>query len=372
MKRADVGGARAETVGTLPPAHAAAGAAEDVPVLMAAMGGPPAGRSRDGAERGGGGGTGRKGLRRLLLVEDDAAVREGLSELLSSRYEVATAADFDDGLHAARTERPDLVLSDRFLPGGDGLALIEALGRDPLTEGTPVILLTADPDEATLERCFALGAADFARKPVSARELVARIERALRTSDQRRMLQALAQTDALTGLANFRALSHRLEEEFKRAQRYQHPLAVVVIDLDHLKALNDGLGHEVGNRAIFALAAHLRSNLRDVDFAARFGGDEFVALLPHQTAAEAAVFAERVRTALRGVTVSRPDGRPAPFGLTISVGVASHTPERPHAGPEALLAAADEALYAAKRGGRDAVVVHGGAAPAEAELDGTH
>jgi two-component system, cell cycle response regulator len=136
-------------------------------------------------------------------------------------------------------------------------------------------------------------------------------------------------------------------------------MSVVVIDLDHLKAINDGMGHDVGNRAILALANLLRTNLREVDFAARFGGDEFVALLPHQTAAEAAVLAERIRTGLRSVKVTRSDGRPAPFGLSVSVGIADHSPAMPRACTDELLRAADAALYEAKREGRDRVVVYG-------------
>jgi diguanylate cyclase (GGDEF)-like protein len=191
---------------------------------------------------------------------------------------------------------------------------------------------------------------------------MARIDRALRQSEQQQRLHVLAQTDALTGLANFRALSMRLEDEFKRANRYQYPMSVVIIDLDHLKAINDGMGHDVGNRAILALASHLRTNLREVDFAARFGGDEFVALLPHQTAIEAAVFAERIRAGLRTVKVTRSDGRPAPFGLSVSVGIADHSVAHPRESTEALLKAADAALYEAKREGRDRVVVYGASA----------
>jgi len=118
------------------------------------------------------------------------------------------------------------------------------------------------------------------------------------------------------------------------------------------------MGHDVGNRAILALANLLRTNLREVDFAARFGGDEFVALLPHQTAAEAAVLAERIRTGLRGVKITRGDGRPAPFGLSVSVGIADHSVACPREGTDELLRAADAALYEAKREGRDRVVVH--------------
>ncbi|MBN8225930.1 diguanylate cyclase [Corallococcus macrosporus] len=295
----------------------------------------------------------------LLIIEDDTAVREGLMDLLAPRFDVLAAPDADAGVELAREHRPDLVLLDRFLPSGDGLAVLETLQNDVRTETVPVIFLTGDADEATLERCLEMGAVDFIHKPASSRELLARIDRAVRQSEQQRKLQVLAQTDALTGLANFRALSVRLEDEFKRALRYGYALSVVVIDLDHLKAINDGMGHDVGNRAILALATLMQGNLRESDFAARFGGDEFVVLLPHQTSMEAAVFAERLRSELRGVNVQRGDGRPAPFGLSISVGVADHTADSPRESTEALLKAADAALYEAKREGRDRVVVYG-------------
>ncbi|RKG50127.1 diguanylate cyclase [Corallococcus sp. AB011P] len=295
----------------------------------------------------------------LLIIEDDIGVREGLMDLLAPRFDVLAASDADAGVELAREHRPDLVLLDRFLPSGDGLAVLETLQGDVRTEMVPVIFLTGDADEATLERCLEMGAVDFIHKPASSRELLARIDRAVRQSEQQRKLQVLAQTDALTGLANFRALSVRLEDEFKRAQRYGYALSVVVIDLDHLKAINDGMGHDVGNRAILALATLMQGNLRESDFAARFGGDEFVVLLPHQTSLEAAVFAERLRSELRGVNVQRGDGRPAPFGLSISVGVADHTADSPRESTEALLKAADAALYEAKREGRDRVVVYG-------------
>ncbi len=295
----------------------------------------------------------------ILIIEDDPEVRESLSDLLVTRFEVLCASDAADGVERAREHRPDLILLDRFLPSGDGLTVLETLQADVRTEAVPVIFLTGDADEATLERCLERGAVDFIHKPASARELLARIDRALRQSEQQRRLRVLAQTDELTGLANFRALTMRMEEEFRRANRYQYPLAVVVIDLDHLKAINDGMGHDVGNRAILALASHLKGNLRESDFAARFGGDEFVALLPHQTALEAAAFAERIRTGLRNVIVQRGDGRPAPFGLSVSVGIADHSSDTPREDTDALLKAADAALYVAKREGRDRVVVHG-------------
>jgi diguanylate cyclase (GGDEF)-like protein len=302
----------------------------------------------------------------ILIIEDDPGVRDSLSDLLVAKFEILTAADAGAGVELAREHQPDLILLDRFLPSGDGLGVLETLQGDARTDAVPVIFLTGDADEATLERCLEMGAVDFIHKPASARELLARIDRALRQSEQQHRLRVLAQTDALTGLANFRSLTLRLEEEFRRASRYQYPLSVVVIDLDHLKAINDGMGHDVGNRAILALAGHLKSNLRESDFAARFGGDEFVALLPHQTALEASAFAERIRTGLRNVTVQRSDGRPAPFGLSVSVGIADFSQASPREDTEALLKAADAALYVAKREGRDRVVVYGASAGAVA------
>jgi diguanylate cyclase (GGDEF)-like protein len=302
----------------------------------------------------------RRGDRALILVvDDDPATRDSLVELLSARFDVLGASDGQSGLILARERRPDLVLLDRFLDSEDGLSVLESLQQDQATEAVPVIFLTGDADESTLEKCLEMGAVDFVHKPASSRELMARIDRALRQSEQQQRLHVLAQTDALTGLANFRALSMRLEDEFKRSNRYQYPMSVVIIDLDHLKAINDGMGHDVGNRAILALASHLRTNLREVDFAARFGGDEFVALLPHQTAVEAAVFAERIRAGLRTVKVTRGDGRPAPFGLSVSVGIADHSVAHPRESTEVLMKAADAALYEAKREGRDRVVVYG-------------
>ncbi|HEX8698008.1 MAG TPA: response regulator, partial [Myxococcaceae bacterium] len=148
----------------------------------------------------------RRGSERaiILIIEDDAGVRESLSDLLVARFEVLLAGDAQAGLELAREHRPDLILLDRFLPSGDGLGVLETLQSDVRTDLVPVIFLTGDADEATLERCLDMGAVDFIHKPASARERLARIDRALRQSEQQRRLQILAQTDALTGLANFR------------------------------------------------------------------------------------------------------------------------------------------------------------------------
>ncbi|HEY1333734.1 MAG TPA: diguanylate cyclase, partial [Myxococcaceae bacterium] len=217
----------------------------------------------------------------------------------------------------------------------------------------PVVFLSGQSDPRTVVDCFSHGAADFIAKPGRPDELRARLLHAWTQARRVARLESLARTDGLTGLHNFRALQAKLDEEFARAARYAEPLAVLLVDLDNLKTLNDGFGHEAGNAALRAMGEVFREELREVDFAARFGGDEFVALLPHQTAAEAMVVAERLRVRL----ASRPWPWPQP--LTLSVGIAAMEGGLQIQEPASLLAAADAALYRSKHKGRNRVEVAG-------------
>lgn len=237
------------------------------------------------------------------------------------------------------------------MPRLGGLGLLEALRGHPRTAGVPLVVLSGQSDSRTIVDCFRQGAADFVAKPGRPDELRVRLKRVWEQASQLARLESLARTDALTGLYNFRALQAKLEEELARAARYGAPLALLLIDLDDLKALNDREGHEAGNAALEVLAEVLRDELREVDFAARYGGDEFVALLPHQTTAEAALVAERLRIRLG----RKPWALPEP--LSISIGVAGVEGERQQSDPGALLSAADSALYRSKRLGRNRVEV---------------
>lgn len=293
------------------------------------------------------------GRTKILVVEDDDDARQLLCEILAEAHEVSSASTAETGLERAFDQRPDLVLLDLFLPGMNGFQALELLQGDPRTASIPVLFLSAEADDRLRVRGLELGAADFVVKPYSAVELLARVERTLRAAKQGEHLRALAETDALTGLPNYRALLARLEEEVKRAERYRHPLSLVMLDLDGLKAINDELGHAAGNAAIVALGQAVAAQLRETDFAARYGGDEFVVLLPHASAAQAAELAERLRRAMRMIRFN------GYSSLRGSFGVASL--ESPifeaEAAPDQLLRAADAALYRAKREGRDRVCV---------------
>jgi diguanylate cyclase (GGDEF)-like protein len=163
-------------------------------------------------------------------------------------------------------------------------------------------------------------------------------------------LQALSKTDPLTGLPNRRAFFERLAVEFARAARYNEPLSLLLIDVDHLKDLNDTGGHSAGDAALRRVAAAVRNGLRAADLGARLGGDEFVLIAPSTPPDAAAHLAERVRGLVTEGGAAGP-----PSATTVSIGIATFGTARLVPGPEALLRVADHALYVAKAGGRNRV-----------------
>jgi diguanylate cyclase (GGDEF)-like protein len=171
----------------------------------------------------------------------------------------------------------------------------------------------------------------------------------LRTANTQ--LEQLATTDPLTGIANRRKMTAQIDAELERARRFGHPVSVLMVDIDFFKRINDTFGHDTGDRAIVALAQLLAGALRAIDTAARFGGEEFVVLMPETDETVAAVAAERLRATAAALGVHAEDG--SAVTLTISIGVASAL-----AGdtPSSLLVRADQALYRAKQEGRDRVV----------------
>ncbi len=286
---------------------------------------------------------------RVLVADRDAAARLEVARLLDPDHEVITADDEAAAVELARAGRVDAVVLGTALPGPPGLAALAALRQERPGAELPALVLAGRADEALRVRALELGA-DFMPKPVSGAELRARLARVLRQASSARALRYEAHTDPLTRLPNRRALEERLGEEVTRAERYRTGLACIMADLDGLKPINDALGHAAGDRALQALAAVLRTELRESDFVARVGGDEFLLLLPHTGAEEALVLAERVRRRLEQV--------PFEPGMVLraSFGVAAMGPGQ---GGEALVQAADRALYAAKRAGRATVRLAG-------------
>lgn len=291
---------------------------------------------------------------RVLVVDDDPDLRETMTMVLEPAYEVLSAADGEESIAIARAERPDLILMDQFMPHLDGLGALERLRADPVTENIPVIVVSARADEALRVRALDLGAVDFLAKPFSEQELRARLDRTLRLMRSQSVLRELAETDPLTGLANLRAFRARLDEEVKRARRYRTQLTCVMADMDYLKAINDQLGHAAGDLAIGAVARTIAEELRETDFGARYGGDEFVLLLPHTGGDDGRVFAERLCARLRDSPLTIAGRR---ILVCASFGVAELRDAGSEDAGDEMVRAADAALYDAKHGGRGRVAV---------------
>jgi diguanylate cyclase (GGDEF)-like protein len=197
-------------------------------------------------------------------------------------------------------------------------------------------------------------------KPVNALELQIRLSSMLRIkrlADElervNKNLAELATIDPLTQVANRRAVEHRLALEFQRERRYKHPLACILVDIDHFKAVNDTYGHPAGDKVLIEVASAIRESIRTTDLVARFGGEEFIVIAPETPMAPAQMVAERIRLAIIEKTSAKMDqGLPT---VTASLGVA--TTELQVTNESELVARADAALYRAKHEGRNRVVV---------------
>jgi two-component system cell cycle response regulator len=300
----------------------------------------------------------KTGPARILVVDDDPLLVEALATAARSHgHEAIVATTPADALRHFRESRPDLVFLDVVMPTLDGFKLARLMKADG-GSFVPIILVTGLDDLESKRRGMAAGADDFLTKPVNPVELEIRLTSMLRIKELTDQLQEanarlaqLAVTDPLTGLANRRALYAHLDREIDRAKRYKHPLAVLVIDIDHFKAVNDGHGHQTGDRVLVLVAQVITQSVRASDVAGRFGGEEFIVLAPETPPQSMKVVAERIRRAVEAQTAAQ-KGLP---GVTVSIGAAGAVDGEGTV--EAIVARADAALYEAKRGGRNRVVI---------------
>jgi diguanylate cyclase (GGDEF)-like protein len=290
---------------------------------------------------------------RILVAEDSALLRRMIGDVLRGNgWEVLEAADGAAALAMARREDPSVLLMAREMEGLDGLAVLDALRADSRTVDMPVVFVTGHTDARDLAEGLERGAHDYVRKPVDPVELVARIRTALRLralldelARRNAELEQLARTDVLTGLANRRHADDVLRATIASARRHSRTLCAVLIDIDRFKNVNDVHGHAAGDAVLREIAARLTDGLREEDVAARWGGEEFLLLLPDSP--EAGGVCERLRAAI----AERPVNVHGLLELRVSAsfGWARWTGEETG---EALLGRADVALYAAKTGGR--------------------
>ena len=302
----------------------------------------------------------RDGRARILIVDDHEDNVELLRARLEARgYETVTAENGEQALQRVAEAPPDLVLLDVMMPGVDGIEVARRIKANKELPFIPIIMQTAlDSTEQTVEGLDA-GADDYITKPINFAVLEARVRTQLRVKalveqvqQQADELLHVSRTDGLTGLDNRRRLEELLEEAFAHARRLSEPFAVLMCDLDKFKSVNDTHGHQAGDAVLKELADVLRSQAREIDRIGRYGGEEFMLLLPGTTLDAAARFAERVRRAVEAHTFTIPDGT---LRRTLSAGAAAW-PHPRLATCDALVKAADDALYVAKETGRNRVV----------------
>ncbi|WP_176025342.1 GGDEF domain-containing protein [Azospirillum argentinense] len=290
---------------------------------------------------------------RVLIADDTVLMRTMLSEQVASYgHDVILARDGREALNLAQAESFDIAIIDWEMPRLSGLEVCWLLKADPRTAYSYLILMTSHDEPFYEMKALDAGADDFIHKPVNRAHLKARLKAGGRITEMHRLLVAQAQTDPLTGVANRRALLDRAGEEIQRAQRARQPLSLLIADIDHFKRINDSRGHAAGDEALQRFVRTLDGALRPGDLIGRYGGEEFVVLLPNTALADASVVAERLRQRVAAQEMGS-DGDS--FRMTASFGVAPVAPDAP-GGIDDALRVADAALYRAKAEGRNRVV----------------
>lgn len=292
----------------------------------------------------------------ILIVDDDTAIRDSMHEFVEiSGYQSSTAESAEDALEALEKITVDVVITDIMLPGMDGLELTDRIKKK---YDIDVIVMTGYSGDYSYEEAISKGASDFVFKPVRFEELLLRLRRVLKerrlTQERVHMLDKLKKlsiTDGLTQLFNSRYFYSQLKSEIDRTARYQRPLSLLLLDIDRFKDYNDNYGHLEGDKILVRLGEVIKSCLRKMDSAYRYGGEEFTVILPETEGDEAATVAERIRSAVENDR-HFPHRDKAIGPITISIGVTEY-----HPGEDVALFVqrADKAMYMSKQAGRNRV-----------------
>jgi diguanylate cyclase (GGDEF)-like protein len=301
----------------------------------------------------------------ILIVDDDAAVRTTMNEYINTAgYKSNAASCAEEALELLGKKTFQVVITDIILPEMGGLDLTKIIKKD---NDSDVIVMTGYSDDYSYEEAINIGASDFVIKPVRLEELMLRLKRVLKerdlTKERIRMmekLQKLAVTDGLTKLYNSRSFYSQLETEVDRFNRYKHPLALLLLDLDHFKDYNDTYGHLEGDKVLVRFSQIIKSCLRANDTAYRYGGEEFTVILPETGGEEAGTVAQRIRSALETERFSPVNGKEVK--ITISIGVTEYQPKEELS---TFIQRADKAMYRSKQKGRNMVSMLYADAPTE-------
>jgi two-component system, cell cycle response regulator len=291
----------------------------------------------------------------ILIVDDDLSILDTVHEFIQmSGYDACVAASAEEALGVLSATPIEVVITDIMLPGMDGLELTDRIKR---TWDIDVIVMTGYSTEYSYAEAISKGASDFVFKPVRFEELLLRLKRVLKerrlTQERLHMMEELKKlsiTDGLTQLYNSRYFYSQIKGEIERFKRYGHKLSMLLLDIDHFKDYNDTHGHLEGDKILVRIGRIIKSCLRKMDTAYRYGGEEFTIILPGTPGEEAKTVAERLRTAVAAEDFTggdHPGSR-----ITISIGVTQYCHDEP---VSSFVQRADQAMYHSKQSGRNKV-----------------
>ena len=293
---------------------------------------------------------------KVLIAHAEPAVRSRLRTLLEKKeYEISEAGNAGELDAQVQLSAPDVTLLDGQLSRDEGTSLVARIKSHRNAFFTAIVIIDRELELDAAEKKLTRGAYDFLMEPLRDGEVIARVQAAARTKslqeellDQGRRLEAMIFEDPLTQLYNRRFMLNQLAVLVSGARRHKRPLSVIMIDIDHFKAVNDEHGHEIGDRALVTVAQAMRDRLRAEDYLGRLGGEEFLALLPDVDEAAAGLVADSLRATVADHPIEV-GGKLIP--MTVSAGYAAWNGEA----PDGLLKRSDDAMYRAKAMGRDAV-----------------
>ncbi len=291
----------------------------------------------------------------ILIVDDDAAIRDSMLEFITrSGYNAQTVSSAEEAIELLKSTPVDLVITDIILPGRNGLQLTDLIKQN---YDIDIIVMTGYSENYSYEEAINKGASDLVFKPFRFEELILRLKRVLKerrlAKDRNRILsklENLAITDGLTKLYNLRHFYNQVEIEIDRSNRYGHPVALLLLDIDNFKTYNDTYGHLEGDKVLVKLAQIIKSCLRTMDCAYRYGGEEFTIILPETTGEEAKNVAHRIKTSVEIENFFPESGDVV--NITISIGVTEYFKKEQLT---TFIQRADQAMYNSKAKGRNAI-----------------
>jgi two-component system cell cycle response regulator len=297
---------------------------------------------------------------KILLIDEREASCRQIETMLAQTMSLDVASDPQAGFFQAAEAGYECIIVSTAFTEFDPLRLCSQLRSLDRTRFVPIVLIAEEGEEARVIRGLELGINDYLLRPIDQQELTARLRTQVRRKRYNDQLRAsvthtieMAVTDALTGLHNRRYLDNHLETLFNRAVMRERPLSVMITDLDRFKTVNDTYGHDGGDDVLREFAKRLRRNVRGIDLACRYGGEEFLVVLPDTEGQDAERVAERIRAEIeRTPFIVGREGTSVSITISVGVSCVKHAPDS----VEALIKRADVALYEAKRGGRNRVV----------------